>query len=164
MTERRSTVDLPRLVLVRHAHRDTSHGRLRDNGLSAKGWKQADKFASWAVSSLPLDRTALASSPKVRCVETLEPLSRPIRRWESLSEQRARESDTAFRQRVANALQAALRKKSKAVVLCSHGDWLPVAAEVLTGHPLEWKKGAWKEFRPKSRSLLEGAELIDPDR
>jgi broad specificity phosphatase PhoE len=169
MTELRSKIDKstgkpPRLVLVRHAHRDTSQGRLRDNGLSAKGWRQADKFAAWAVESLPLDRTALASSPKLRCLETLEPLSRPIRRWESLGEQRFRESDAAFRKRVASALQAALRNNAKAVVLCSHGDWLPVAAEVLTGRPLDWKKGAWKEFRVKSRALLEGAELLDPDR
>lgn len=167
MTERRSTAKArkpPRLVLVRHAHRDTSHGRDRDNGLSAKGKKQAAVFAAWAAESLPLDKTAMASSPKVRCMETLEPLGRPIRRWESLGEQRPKESDSAFRKRVAGAIEAALRKKAKAVVLCSHGDWLPVAADVLTGHPFDWKKGAWKEFRVKSPSLLEGAELIDPDR
>ncbi len=164
MTEPRSTAKLSRLVLVRHAHRDTSRGRERDNGLSAKGLRQAEAFAAWAVEALPLDKTTFVSSPKTRCVETLEPLARPIRRWPSLSEQRAKESDAAFRKRVAIALQGALRKRAKAVVLCSHGDWLPVAAEVLTGRPLDWRKGAWKEFQVTSRSLLDRAELVNPDR
>jgi broad specificity phosphatase PhoE len=100
----------------------------------------------------------------VRCLETLAPLARPVRSWPSLGEQRGRESDAAFRKRVALALRAALRKKAKVVVLCSHGDWLPVAAELLTGRPLDWRKGAWKVFRVKNRALLERAELVDPDR
>jgi broad specificity phosphatase PhoE len=163
-SDKRTDEKLPELVLLRHAHRDTSAGRGRDNGLSSKGWRQAAAFAAWAGKSLPLDRTIFASSPKVRCLETLAPLARPVRSWPSLGEQRGRESDAAFRKRVALALRAALRKKAKVVVLCSHGDWLPVAAELLTGRSLDWRKGAWKVFRVKNRALLERAELVDPDR
>ena len=163
-TDKRRERKIPRLILVRHAHRDTSLGRERDNGLSGKGWRQAAAFATWASESLPRESVALLSSPKRRCLETFDPLGRSVRVWPSLGEQRARESDAAFRKRVARALRAALRQPVKAVLLCSHGDWLPVAADVLLGRPLDWRKGAWKEFRVPNRSLRQGAELVNPDR
>jgi phosphohistidine phosphatase SixA len=81
---------------VRHAHRDTSLGRERDNGLSPKGEKQADLFTKWATRDLPLDSTVVASSPKRRCFETVDALRRPVRIWASLGEQQAKESDAAY--------------------------------------------------------------------
>ena len=74
MTARRSNGDFPRLILVRHAHRDTSHGRERDNGLSPKGEKQAEFLAAHFLAS---DRqpTLILTSRLRRAIETAQILA-----------------------------------------------------------------------------------------
>ncbi len=141
--------DCKKLILVRHAHRDTDEGRERDNGLSQKGFRQTEKVLSYWLQQ-PLPGAAFISSPKRRCVETLEPLAQELKQSleidPSLDEQRKHESDAAFRARVKHSLNALKDSSAPIVVVCSHSDWLTSALEELTGEPVELKKGAWTEY------------------
>jgi broad specificity phosphatase PhoE len=64
-----------KLIIVRHAHRDTSSGRERDNGLSERGREQAKAVSRYFRERFAKETALLLSSPKVRCIETLLPLS-----------------------------------------------------------------------------------------
>ena len=63
------------LIILRHAHRDKNLGRELDNGLSKKGKSQAEKIAEYLNNKLKNKTITLASSPKKRCLETLQPFS-----------------------------------------------------------------------------------------
>src|SRR4051812_29682252 len=67
------------LVLVRHAHRDTSC-READNGLSEKGQTQAVRLKSELAAKLANKQPLFVSSPKKRCIETLKPLAKTFRK------------------------------------------------------------------------------------
>ncbi len=70
---------LKKIILIRHAHRETGADRDRDNGLSEKGQKQAKnvaKFFKEYSSKTDTNPNTLYSSPKLRCQETLAPLSK----------------------------------------------------------------------------------------
>ncbi len=149
---------LQRLVLIRHAHRETLD-RSADNGLSPKGKDQAKRLSEFFRKRFMEQRSwspsdwVLLSSPKRRCIETLKP-------WESqfnigvqikpeLDEKLEEEDAEAFVERVRDALNfLAAMSASKNVIICSHGDWIPTAANILTGSDLELKKGAWLELEP----------------
>lgn len=144
---RRSSSTSKFLVIVRHAHRDTSHGRERDNGLSKKGWNQTFEMTAELVAWLDGRTFTLFSSPKVRCRETVEPLSaltrHRIRVTGSLDECGARESADAFRTRVRALVRRWKRSRVHVWIFCTHGDVVPVLAEACTGRPTELKKGEW---------------------
>jgi broad specificity phosphatase PhoE len=62
------------IVFLRHAHRDKPIPD-KDNGLSDKGRKQVeDLLKDFKKGKIPKARI-FWSSPKIRCQETLEPLS-----------------------------------------------------------------------------------------
>src|SRR5271170_829167 len=64
------------LIVVRHAHRDKSEGRESDNGLSAKGRKQAAKILEHFKKEYSgLQSLRILSSPKKRCVETVQSIA-----------------------------------------------------------------------------------------
>jgi broad specificity phosphatase PhoE len=68
------------------------------------------------------------------------------RKWivsKSLIEQGPSESSTAFKKRVKLFLLRATKKKPANVVLCSHGDWIPIAIKILTGTERQLKKGKY---------------------
>ncbi len=141
------------LVLVRHAHRDNSKREV-DNGLDEKGREQAKalkKFFSERFSKDELGKGLwLVSSPKLRCIETLQPIAKSMDRavdvHPSLDEQSARENLKAFEARIQGFLREWMESKVLLTVLCSHGDWLPLAAQQLVGVPQSFKKGAWLEL------------------
>ena len=141
------------LVMIRHAHRDNSQREL-DNGLDEKGLEQAKYLRRFFQARFkPEDLKKglwLVSSPKLRCKETLIPLAketdRPIDAHPGLDEQSGRESSAAFHERVKGFLAEWKQSKVATTILCSHGDWLPVAALLLLGLPLDMKKGAWLEI------------------
>lgn len=131
------------LYLVRHAKagdRSTWDGDDRSRPLSKKGRAQADRLAiSLQPLVTPHSAARLVSSPYLRCVQTLEPLSalldRKVTPDSSLAEGYDRDG--------ALALLAALPVGS---VLCSHGDVIPdvmTALErrgaVFTNEP-DWRK------------------------
>lgn len=126
------------LLLVRHAHRDKPMGSAFDNGLSKKGRRQAQKLARHYRDRL---RGAyFVSSPKIRCVETLQPLSKKIRIDPFLDE------GPRMAERVNAFLKWWKTKGPSLVVVCSHGDWLPMALKKLTRATIEMEKGAAAEI------------------
>lgn len=143
-------------LLVRHAHRDVTD-RFLDNGLSDKGHAQAksliNETAAW-IKGWGSQPIVLVSSPRLRCIETLAPLSQKtgseIQIWKELDEQAAHETQERFVARVRAALKRidALSQKSP-VLACSHGDWIPVAGDLLSGVSVHLRKGEWIELALK---------------
>ncbi|MGE4232867.1 MAG: phosphoglycerate mutase family protein [Bacteriovoracia bacterium] len=125
------------LILLRHGHRQKISF---DNGLSEKGQKQAkaiSKFFSHRFSEKPM----LVSSPKKRCLETLDPLSKEYKReieiLAFLDEGGALEDKAiGFRKWIET-------EAPDLVVACSHGDVLPTIIQNLTGARVDLKKGSW---------------------
>ena len=152
-----------RLILIRHAHRDTSD-RSADNGLSKKGWDQAQSLAAEFVSRFKDQKPVLLSSARIRCMETLEPISTltgvKIKTDARLIEQEFEESFGDFEERAENFVKDWKKQGVSLLLICSHGDWLPVALKELTGSEIEMKKGAWAEVvcrdeHPKLERLIQ---------
>jgi broad specificity phosphatase PhoE len=141
------------LILIRHAHRDNSQREL-DNGLTDKGREQVKnlhRFFSGRFAEEHFEGGLwFVSSPKRRCLETLSPLAKvagaAVDTHPDLDEQAARESDMAFVARVERFLHEWQQAQPEWTFLCSHGDWLPVAADRLLGLRHEFKKGSWFEI------------------
>lgn len=141
------------LVLVRHGHRDNTTREI-DNGLDEKGKEQAKCIKRYFLSRFSEEdlKTGLwlVSSPKLRCIETLQPLAkslgRPVDVHPGLDEQNGREAGGAMEARVYDFLAEWKKSSVGLTVLASHGDWLPVAASRLLGLSFEPKKGSWLEI------------------
>ncbi len=140
------------LVLCRHAHRDTTRREL-DNGLTEKGRDQAKAIKRFFFERFTEEDRAslwLVSSPKQRCLETLAPLAkeleRPVDAHPDLDEATAREGHKGLEARVERFLREWGQSNIALTILCSHGDWLPVATEGLLGLPQDVKKGSWLEL------------------
>jgi len=134
------------LVLVRHAHRDTT-SRKADNGLSNKGQKQALEIKKELASKFMNEAPLLVSSPKLRCIETLEPLAealgKKVKSNDLLDEAAPDESTSELIGRIQEFLDWWKTKAPKVTVACSHGDWLPEAYGLLTGKQMDLTKGSW---------------------
>jgi broad specificity phosphatase PhoE len=169
------------LILIRHAHRDTAD-RSFDNGLSKKGKKQAQFLLSKYQSSFGKNRhvgapAILLSSPKLRCVETLEPLSKKYRTklttTTDLLEHQAGESKRVFDARIDAVKKqvVGLMKRSvdepflhRPFVICSHGDWLEEAVKIWSGASVPCSKGSWVEFEVASgifvlKTVMQSSDL-----
>lgn len=141
------------LVLIRHAHRDNSKRDL-DNGLDEKGREQAKALKKFFSERFSEDDAGkglwLVSSPKLRCQETLQPIAKALDRrvdaHPGLDEQSAKENLRAFEVRIQGFLREWMESKVPITLLCSHGDWLPMAVQQLLGLPMSFKKGAWLEL------------------
>jgi broad specificity phosphatase PhoE len=138
------------LVLVRHAHRDTSHKDL-DNGLTSRGKKEAQFLAQVLPQQYDLRNSLFLSSPKQRCIETILPLAKTAKQEvqiESLlDEQSHHETSGDLHRRIEKFLKQWKKREFKQnpqiIVACSHGDWLPLAVEFLTGAQSDFDKGGW---------------------
>ena len=147
------------LVLCRHAHRDNSRREL-DNGLTDKGREQAKNIRRFFLDRFSADDLKkglwFVSSPKLRCLETLTPAAkafdRPVDAHPDLDEQGTKEGTAAFEQRIKRFLAEWNASKVAVTVVCSHGDWLPLAAFELLGLHQEFKKGGWLEVESVSGS------------
>lgn len=127
-------------MILRHAHRNKLPNAAADNGLSQIGKKQALAIETHFRKIFPSSvRVLFASSPKLRCVETIQPLADgfPIEIWKDLDEGGGLLSK-------AKALFDSLKQvDAEVVVICSHGDVIPVVGEVICGIPLSLEKGGW---------------------
>ncbi len=149
-----------KIVFIRHAHRDTSD-RAIDNGLSAKGRKQAIWLNEFFCARFSKQRESmgvwLVSSPKVRCVETLTPIAqswgREVDTHPLLLEQGLRESSDSLQLRIKKFLAEWHENEVELTVVCSHGDWLPLAVHQLAGISIGFKKGSWVEFEAEPHQL-----------
>lgn len=141
------------LILVRHAHRNKPAplGRKADNGLSKKGKAQARAILKRYRKNFGSQKPALISSPKLRCTETLLPISKyfqtHILTSASLEEHKAKESDRDYRERVLRMLGEWQKGKEPVAIICGHGDLFPVLLHELVGCPVELKKGGWIELQ-----------------
>lgn len=133
------------LILVRHAHRDTDAGKSRDNGLSPRGKKQAQKVADFFHGRFPEESPLLVSSPKRRCIETLAPIVDG--REDKVHIDKLLDEEGELESKAHKFIDWWVNIATDLVVACSHGDWLPVAIKQLTGAQVEMKKGAWIEIR-----------------
>ena len=131
-----------RLILIRHAHRDTE-APSRDNGLSEKGEQQVKRMLRYFEKQIE-GEVRFLSSPKKRCRETLGPLAErhgldleidgrltetgPIERQEEVST------------RLGEFIDEWKYQGPDVLVVCSHGDIIPVLVERLTGARIGIKK------------------------
>lgn len=141
-----------RLILIRHAHRDVTDRHL-DNGLSEKGWEQARALVDFGKKELKrvsAPHLQFWTSAKLRCQETLEPLSEhfqiPLQIDNDLFEQRDSESDHEFLKRLAAFLPRIAHHGPQVLVACSHGDVIPILIEKAVGLTASVKKGSWTEL------------------
>jgi len=139
----------PTLILVRHANRDTSDPHL-DNGLNEEGKTQAKALAEQLRSVTGLESPKLISSPRARCIETLEPIKRltrqPIQIDPRMLEERPDEGAVAFKYRIQEFLKEWYRHSEGTTIVCSHADWLSYALKLLVGARGSFKKAAWVEI------------------
>jgi broad specificity phosphatase PhoE len=155
------------LILVRHAHRDTSD-RALDNGLTEKGRAQARALLAHYLEEFPPGQgppPKVLTSPKRRCIETVAAIAeRAGTRVEvsaELDEQSSQESDEEFDGRIRGFVRRWVSGKEALVIACSHGDGLPIALREATGARAKLKKGGWAEIRlkvggrPELRSLIQ---------
>jgi broad specificity phosphatase PhoE len=138
------------LVLIRHSHRNTRDQEL-DNGLTAKGRRQAEITAKTLTRIFAGTEPKFISSPKIRCLETLEPVAKrfssQVRPDPLLLEQQENESFSLFKKRIRRFLDRWIQGPEQVTLVCSHGDWLPIAVKMLVDAPAEFKKGGWAEIR-----------------
>jgi 8-oxo-dGTP diphosphatase len=144
------------LIIIRHAHRDTAV-RALDNGLSKKGKSQARRLLKYFRKRFGTDtkNITLMSSPKKRCMETLEPIAQFLGTEVSaaplLLEQEKLESASSLERRVQKFLKQSSTMRGT-LVICSHGDWIPLALKAACGATAAPGKGSWIE--------IEGEQLI----
>ena len=142
------------IVFIRHAHRDTEQRHI-DNGLSEKGLKQAKRIAQFFdvrfdKMSFEPKELLLVSSPKLRCLQTLKPIEviarTQIKVSEDLLEAQQGETFDDLTARVSGFLKWWKAEGPALTLICSHGDWLPLAVHQLLGSVVYFKKGGWLEL------------------
>lgn len=147
------------MLLIRHAHRDTSHGREIDNGLDEKGKKQAKKITEYYVERFGAEKAAIYSSRLTRCLETVEPLASRlgvkvqkspllIERWMD----DPNETERQFSQRIRTFCDEWKESQTTLTIACSHGDWIPEALKYLISVSSDLKKGGWAEIQLKGNT------------
>jgi phosphohistidine phosphatase SixA len=116
------------VYLVRHAHAGSRHSDPHDRyrQLSEKGWRRADVITELLAG---LDVDQVLSSPATRCVQTVQGVADghgiDIVETEDLWE----DADTS--DAMAVLAEAVGGKQSNTVVVCSHGNLIPVIVEQL---------------------------------
>lgn len=149
------------LYLVRHAK--AGERRLwkesdLDRPLSKKGWKQSEAVGKRLERAGPSD---LLSSPYVRCIQTLEPLGRRLKRAIAV-EPRLTEDEPV------EPVLDLLREVADGAVLCSHGDIIPAVIEALkrTGTevrtPVDWRKASVWVLKRNKRGVIVTATVWPP--
>ncbi len=141
------------LILIRHAHRDTEDPS-RDNGLSEKGKNQVEDlvryFETWVKREHDGVKVKCFSSPKKRCVQTLEPVARVLDRHleidARISEVSPLETEFQVKARLESFLEEWRTKNSEVTLVCSHGDAIPVMVQMLTGARIGIKKAGFVQI------------------
>ncbi len=138
------------LYIVRHAKagkRSEWDGPDTLRPLSDKGWEQAQAIAKKLIELKPI---ALISSPAVRCMQTLEPLSEAMKIKIVADERLFEDGDVA---KMIELLEAA----QDSTVISSHGDMIPEAIKILQRRGMEinskpdWRKATvWVVERTKN--------------
>ncbi len=153
------------LILVRHAHRETTLAQL-DNGLSEKGLSQVESLKAyfkkrWVDEGLSGFR--FLSSPKKRCLETIQPIAETVNQTVDtdplLLEHGAGERYSDLSNRIENFLKDFFAH-GQSVVACTHGDWIPEFARIVEGNAIHLRKSGVMVFKVNSSGGLKLVELI----
>lgn len=100
--------------------------------LAELGRYQAEALAS-ELAKQPID--GLYASPAVRCIETLAPLSRrtglPVQEVPGLRERQPSDTLDTMGERGYSAITEIAASAEGRVVICSHGDIIPAAVDIL---------------------------------
>lgn len=142
------------LILVRHAHRSTAD-RAEDNGLTKKGGGQALAVRRFYKRRFRDNGALLLSSPKKRCLETLNPLAKALGR-KIKKDDRLLEGSERMKARLGDFWEWWLEEAPRRVVACSHGDWIPDFLALAVHAPIPLKKGGWAEI-----SLYDGVARLE---
>lgn len=152
------------LHVVRHAHagqRSAWSGDDRLRPLSERGEAQARVIATDLVPAAP---TRILASPAIRCVQTVTPLAEKL----GLDvEPDDRLFEGASRSEVAELLREVTDDD---VVLCSHGDVIPILLDLLVDAGMEpernlvWQKASTWTVDREDGSWRRGRYSPPPDR
>ncbi len=147
------------LIIIRHAHRDTSKGTAQNNGLSERGRRQVRHLFDFYFEQFPdFEKPKLLSSPKKRCLETLDPLARKLERKlhgeALLDERKPSETLTQFKQRIRQFKKVWLKSSEELTLVCGHGDWIPLFLKDLLGAEISLKKGGWAQIEVDEKPRL----------
>lgn len=139
------------IYLVRHAkagERRVWEGDDVERPLSKKGWRQSEAIAKRLKKH---GATALYSSSYVRCMQTLEPISKLIG-------QPVQAEKRLFEYEPFEPVLDLIAEVENRAVLCSHGDIIPATIEALQRRgmeihtPADWRKSSiWVLRRKKGR-------------
>jgi broad specificity phosphatase PhoE len=132
------------LIVVRHAHRDKLDGGAADNGLSEKGTKQALRVARYYRRLYGEQAPRLVSSPKRRCIETLDPLAKDYHL--TLEVNALLDEGDGLLSKIHRFLTWWESCDDRVVLICSHGDLIPALFRQAIGKKIELDKGGWSEL------------------
>ncbi len=149
------------IYLVRHAKagsRSVWDGEDVDRPLSSNGWHQARLIGAKLAKRSP---SALYSSPFLRCIQTLEPLSE-LCDLEVVGDDRLAEGGS-FEQ-----MLVLLAEVPDGAVLCSHGDVIPETIAALQRRGLtvqnqpDWRKATVWRLERTPAGEFETARVTSP--
>lgn len=141
------------LIITRHAHRNKPKGGEADNGLSAKGRKQARALAKFYTRVFSRKKARIYSSPKIRCVETIEPIAKKIKvSLETLDSLNETPTESERLQKVRAFHSFWLSSDAPLTLICSHGDWIPAYLKSVFGIEIDLDKGGWLEVEQDSNA------------
>jgi broad specificity phosphatase PhoE len=136
------------LIILRHAHRNKSEGLDEDNGLSKKGQGQAKKIKKHFLKIFRDEKKTkpkFFSSPKKRCLETIQGIAESQKTEVSLSPNLDEGGNIAGK--VAALMKSFESEKAPVIVLCSHGDVIPFLTQKLIGLAIPLDKGGWIQLK-----------------
>lgn len=132
------------LILIRHGHRDKLLDE-SDNGLSEKGVRQAKRLAEFFGDEFKSEKSiVLMTSPRVRCRETLEPLSRKLDR--PVATNPWLEEGGPLGAKVRGFLKEWSQRPERITFACSHGDWIPTFIEQECGTRIICRKSSFVDL------------------
>lgn len=119
-------------------------GHSIDNGISKKGEHQANLLLKHFISNFKDQNPEIVSSPKLRCIETVEPIAKSLDC--NIKINQLLDEGGNHLEKTNKFLRWWLEEAPELVIACSHGDWIPVFIGQITGSEIELSKGGWAEF------------------
>ena len=138
------------IFFIRHGHAHQGHNGDPDlRALSEKGKLQALESAEFLARAIDPDRLQtidLYSSPKLRCLETMAPISDKLGvkllQTPLLTETHYDESTSAFIGRIQEFIARWLRSSASTAIACTHSDVIPEAVRLMTRIDIHGVKNA----------------------
>ena len=131
------------IVVLRHAHRNSTFQQ-EDNDLSERGQEQVSDLVEDYLEGLMPSGNQFLSSPKKRCIQTLQPLAEVAKKdlevFRPLDEQTSAEGKSDFLQRI-ESLANNLKQRPGVTYICTHGDVIPELLNHLCGFHIDISKG-----------------------